>query len=79
MPTVMNVGPYRFYFFSDEGNEPAHIHVRSGNGVAKFWLNPVQLAANRGFRGHELNEIRRLVEQHRQAFEDAWNDYFGHP
>jgi hypothetical protein len=28
MPTVLTIGPYRFHFFSDEGNESAHIHIR---------------------------------------------------
>ena len=28
MPTILRLGSYRFYFFSDEGNEPPHIHVR---------------------------------------------------
>ncbi|NLE29049.1 MAG: DUF4160 domain-containing protein [Phycisphaerae bacterium] len=38
MPTVFRVGKYRFFFFSGEGNEPAHIHVESGDSYAKFWL-----------------------------------------
>ena len=76
MPAVMKIGPYRFYFFSDEGREPPHIHVRSRQGVAKFWLDPVQLAETKGFRTHELNHIQQLVDQHRQTFQDAWNDHF---
>ncbi|WP_439481025.1 DUF4160 domain-containing protein [Cyclobacterium plantarum] len=42
MPTVLRIGPYRFFFFSNEGNEPPHIHVESGEGHAKFWLEPVE-------------------------------------
>jgi hypothetical protein len=26
VPTVCKIGPYRFYFFSYEPNEPPHIH-----------------------------------------------------
>jgi len=34
---------YRFFFFSNEGTEPPHIHVERGDGYAKFWLEPVEL------------------------------------
>jgi len=44
MPTVLRSGPYRFYFYSHEPNEPPHIHVDRDDLSAKFWLNPVQLA-----------------------------------
>ena len=40
MPTVLRIGPFRFHFYSDESDEPAHIHVRSPNGECKFWLGP---------------------------------------
>jgi len=44
MPTVMRIAGYRFFFYSNEGSEPAHVHVQSGDGEAKFWLNPIELA-----------------------------------
>jgi hypothetical protein len=28
MPTVLQVGPYSFIFFSSDRGEPAHIHVK---------------------------------------------------
>ena len=43
MPTVLQIGPYRFHFYSDEANEPAHIHVRTSDGEYKFWLDPINL------------------------------------
>ncbi len=64
MPTILRVGRYRFHFYSNEGNEPAHIHVRSTEGECKFWLEPVLLAKNRGFNGHDLRIIERLVFEH---------------
>ena len=33
-----------FFFYSNEGNEPAHIHVDYRGPIAKFWLTPVALA-----------------------------------
>jgi len=49
MPTVLRSGPYRFYFYSHEPNEPPHIHVERDDLSAKFWLDPVALARNFGF------------------------------
>jgi hypothetical protein len=76
MPTVLRVGRYRFHFFSNERQEPPHIHVKAGSDEAKFWLDPVGLAANYGFRAHELNEIKRIIEQHQTDLKEAWHEYF---
>jgi len=76
MPTVLQIGRYRFFFFSNESQEPAHIHVKAGADEAKFWLDPVRLASNHGFRARDLNEIERLVVQHQAQFVEAWNEYF---
>jgi hypothetical protein len=50
--------------------------VKAAGREAKFWLAPVMLAANYGFRGHELSQIERLVTEHREELEEAWNEYF---
>lgn len=77
MPTVLRIGPYRFYFFSHETNEPPHIHVDAGSSTAKFWLSPVQLARATGFSAHEVRLVKKLVEEHEQEFLEAWHGYFG--
>lgn len=75
MPTVLTIGPYRFHFYSDESEEPPHIHVRSSEGECKFWLDPIQLARNRGMPAHRLREIERLVFEHRAYLIDEYNEY----
>ncbi len=64
MPTVLRDGPYIFVFFSSDKGEPPHIHVKDERRIAKFWLSPVTLAKNRGFAGHELTQIVRLIAKH---------------
>ena len=61
MPTVMRIGPFRFHFYSNESNEPAHIHVATPDGECKFWLNPIGLARNMGVPVHDLRKIEKLV------------------
>jgi hypothetical protein len=76
MPTIHHEGQYTFLIFSSDKGEPPHIHVKHERRIAKFWLAPVVLAKNRGFAGHELNRIARLVEKNEAMFLEAWNDYF---
>ena len=77
MPTIFRDGPYRFYFFSHEPNEPPHIHVDREANSLKVWLAPVTLARNHGFRGHEINAILALTELNRERLLEAWHEYFG--
>ena len=76
MPTVRWIGSARFFFYSNEGTEPPHIHVEQAEAVAKFWLEPVSLASSIRFRGHELRRLERLVAERRQEFLEAWHDFF---
>jgi len=77
VPRVTKIGPYRFFFYSNERGEPPHIHVRHERKLAKFWLEPVQLAASKRFAPHELREIEGIVVGRRQQFLDAWNEHLG--
>jgi hypothetical protein len=75
MPTVLRVKGFRFFFFSGEGGEPAHVHVEQAERYAKFWLNPVSLARSRGFRSGEIAEIQRIVELNRGLLEEKWHEH----
>ena len=77
MPTVLREDGYRFFFWSNEGDEPPHIHVQAGGSTAKFWLDPVGYAKSHRFAAHELTRVQSLVQQHRTELLRAWNDYFG--
>ena len=77
MPTVLRSGPYRFYFYSHEPNEPPHVHVDKDELSAKFWLEPVELARNFGFGPRELNTLQSILQTNQQQLLEAWNGYFG--
>jgi len=57
----MRGGPYRFFIWSNEPPEPAHVHVESGDRHAKFWLDPVSLADSDGYNARANARFRRLV------------------
>ena len=77
MPTVCVIGPYRFYFYSHEPNEPPHVHVDREGFSAKFWLNEISLAKNFGFRQKEISLLNELIMNHQKQFLDKWHEYFG--
>ena len=76
MPTVLTIGTYRFYFYSRENQEPPHIHVEAGDRLAKYWLEPVELASSKRFRDHELTTIGQIVAQNCELLLKAWHDHF---
>ena len=54
-----------------------HVHVSSGHGEAKYWLEPViELAKNHGLRAKDLAIIRGLIEENENELHTAWNNHF---
>ena len=76
MPTVMRSGPYRFFFYAGDRDEPPHIHVERDDSEVKFWLTPIQLERSRGFSRAELSRIKRLTADAEQYLLDQWHEFF---
>ena len=70
------VRAFRFHFYSDEGNEPPHIHVETSDGECKFWLDPVRLAKNKGIAPETIRKIERTVFEYEDFFEEKFHDHF---
>jgi len=77
VPAVDEIGPYKLFFYSAEGHEPPHVHVRRDRATAKFWLSPVRLARSRRFSDHELRVIQGIVAENEERILEAWNEHFG--
>jgi hypothetical protein len=76
LPTVLRSGPYRFFFYSADRDEPAHVHVEREEAEAKFWLDPVSLENSDGFGRVEIGRIESLVAKNETGLLRAWHDYF---
>lgn len=74
MPTVLREKGYRVGFYSSEPDEPAHVHVHKAGCEAKFWLAPIQLSWNKGFREADLREIVGILLDHETELLEAWNE-----
>jgi hypothetical protein len=75
-PTVFREKGYRFFFFSREESRK-HVHVVSGNGEAKFWLEPrVELAEKLNYSKLQLKQIETIIEAHYDELISAWQQHF---
>ena len=77
MPTIIRIGPYRFFFYTGDRDEPQHIHVERDDKIAKFWLNPIRLQSSGGFSRNEIIRIQQIIQEHQIQLIEGWNEYFG--
>jgi hypothetical protein len=75
MPTVMKIGSYRFHFYSDEGEEPPHIHIETNDGECKFWLDPVRLARNKGVSPRTVRNLEKLFFGNLIFLKEKFNEF----
>lgn len=76
-PTVFRENGFRYFFFSRE--EPRmHVHVYSGDGEAKFWLEPeIELARNYRLSRKQLKIAEKTIEERYDELAEAWKTHFG--
>jgi len=76
MPTVLRVGPYRFFFYAGDRAEPPHLHVERDDCQAKFWLAPPRFQRNKGFNKKELRQIVKIIEKNQEGLMESWDEYY---
>jgi len=77
MPTLLLLNGFRFFFYSNENNEPIRVHVSKGNANCKIWLEPsLTIAYVHGFTRNEEKEILQILIEHCEQFKMKWNEYF---
>jgi hypothetical protein len=73
---MLRVGPYRFFFYAGDRDEPPHIHVEREDMIAKFWLDPIRLQRSGGFPRMEIGRIQKVITTRHSQLLEAWNEYF---
>jgi hypothetical protein len=77
MPKPLEEGRFVFYFYSNEGNEPCHTHVRKGDGVGKIWLEPdLATVYFEGFSSKEIKRINQIVFDNFELLKRKWYEHF---
>jgi hypothetical protein len=76
MPTVITIDGFRFFFYSNENNEPPHVHVEKADGTAKIWLSPVRVEYMIGLTPRQQKVILAHCNENLELFKEKWNEYF---
>lgn len=83
MPNLFTIGNYKVYFWSNENNEPIHIHVSQGKPSAsatKIWLTQAGgcvLAKNTSrIPSQELNELMEIISCQHFMICAEWKNFF---
>jgi hypothetical protein len=76
VPTILRIGPYRFFFYAGDKDKPQHVHVERDDKVAKFWLDPIRLQSSGGFNRQELSLIQEIIQKYQIQLMEGWNEYF---
>ena len=77
MPTIKNLGPFKFYFWSNEPKR-AHVHVKhTGLDIETLiWLDTLEIKKSSGNTRID-NMAIKLVEDDLQTMKDGWTNHFG--
>ncbi len=68
MPTILYIQGWRLFFYSNERNEPPHIHARKGDAECKYWLHPdsfdIEAAYMYNMSPANRRAIRKIIFEH---------------
>lgn len=75
-PTIVFTRGWRLFFYSNENDEPMHIHAKKGNAECKFWLHSdmfeIEEAYNYNLTPVLRREIRQIIYFHFSDIVEAW-------
>ena len=83
MPSLISVGGYRIFFWSNENNEPIHVHICKGKpspNATKVWLTSKGRCVVANNNSHipktELNELLGVISAHFFLICSEWRKHF---
>jgi hypothetical protein len=77
MPVVFEKDGYKFFFYSNE-HEPAHVHVRHGEGEAVFEVEVgIELRESQKMKMSELRKALKLARENRDLILEKWHEHLG--
>jgi hypothetical protein len=79
MPTILMISGWRLFFYSNEGNEPIHIHCRKGDMECKYWLMTEYFGLEEAFAfnmaARDKRDIRKIIFEHFEYIEQQWIEF----
>ncbi len=79
MPTILLVLGWRFFFYSNESNEPIHIHCQKGDKEAKYWLDTQNFDVREEFslnmNSRDKREVKKIIFDYFEHIEEQWKQF----
>jgi len=79
MPTILFVMGWRFFFYSNERNEPIHIHAKKAEKECKYWLDVGAFEAREAFSYgmgiKDKREVKKIVFEYFEFIESEWKRF----
>ena len=83
LPKLFEVGQYTIFFWSNENDEPIHVHIINGNpspNATKVWITQsggCVVANNNGrIPQHDLNDLLDIIPTNFFYICNAWKKHF---
>lgn len=75
MPLIDFPGPLTVSFFSQDCEEPIHVHVKVGDGSCKVWIDTWKAVQKKGLKPHQVNKIIRILKKNEALIRGEWNEH----
>lgn len=79
MPTILLINGWRFFFYSNENNEPIHIHCQKGGKECKFWLDQkdfdIEEAYSYNLNVKDKREVKKIIFEYFELIEQEWTKF----
>ena len=76
MPKLFSARGFRFFFYSNEKNEPCHVHVKGHGGEAKFWMPGCEMVFSYRLSAKDIRNILEILRENASLIEEGWNEFF---
>lgn len=79
MPTILFVMGWRFFFYSNEKNEPIHIHCQKAEKECKYWLDINKFALEEAYsynmNNKDKRDVKKIIFEYFEFIEQEWNRF----
>jgi hypothetical protein len=79
MPTILLIDGWRFFFYSNEGDEPIHVHCQKGERECKYWLDrknfDIVEAYSYNLNSSDKRNVKKTIFEYFELIEKEWDDF----
>jgi hypothetical protein len=79
VPTILLILGWRLFFYSNENEEPIHIHCRKNDMECKYWLKSEIFALEEAYAYNmsprDTREIRKIIFDNFEYIEQQWENF----